>query len=214
MADVKMTPIADAVAAMPTTAPGSAFAREQAALRAVLPPAGSVGDAFPDPELIAADGTTTSITAARGGRPAVVVLYRGAWCPYCSLALRVYRDELLPSLSERGVELIAISPQTPDGSLSMQEKLDLAFPVLSDPGNRIARALGVLVQPSEDARKLQLEHGLDLTRVNADGTTGIPMPAVAIIATDGTLAWLDVHPDYTTRTEPGQVLAALDGLGL
>ena len=28
--------------------------------------------------------------------PAVVVFYRGGWCPYYNLALRTYQQELLP----------------------------------------------------------------------------------------------------------------------
>jgi peroxiredoxin len=109
--------------------------------------------------------------------------------------------------------MIAISPQGPDGSLSMRQKHELAFTVLSDPGNGIARELGILTRPSDEARAAQLELGLDLTAVNADGTTGVPMPTVAIVDEDHVLRWIDVHPDYTTRTEPAEVLGALDQLG-
>jgi hypothetical protein len=48
------------------------------------------------------------------------------------------------------------------------------------------------------AARLQL--GLDLTQVNADGTTGLPMPTVIIADATGTIRWTDVHRDYTTRT--------------
>jgi peroxiredoxin len=96
----------------------------------------------------------------------------------------------------------------------MQEKHDLAFMVLSDPGNSVARGLGILTQPSDEARAAQLELGLDLTGVNADGTIGVPMPTVAILDAGRVLRWIDVHPDYSTRTEPAQVLGALDQLGI
>jgi peroxiredoxin len=130
------------------------------------------------------------------------------------VALAAYQQHLLPALTERGVRLAAVSPQAPDGSLSMQEKHDLGFTVLSDPGNGIARTLGILSQPSDEARAAQLELGLDLTAVNADGTTGVPMPTVAILDADHVLRWIDVHPDYSTRTEPAQVIRALDQLGI
>jgi hypothetical protein len=58
-------------------------------------------------------------------------------------------------------------------------------------------------------RQTQLQLGLDLTQVNADGTTGLPMPTVIIADAGGTIRWIDVHPDYTARTEPGQVLQAV-----
>jgi peroxiredoxin len=193
-----------------------AFGREQAALAAAGAPAGVArpGMQLADAELLDAEGAPTSLYKAAGGGTTVLVFYRGVWCPYCNVALSAYQQHLLPALAERGVRLAAVSPQAPDGSLSMREKHDLAFAVLSDPGNGIARTLGILTQPSDEARAAQLELGLDLTAVNADGTTGVPMPTVAILDSHHVLRWIDVHPDYSTRTEPAQVISALDQLGI
>ncbi len=96
----------------------------------------------------------------------------------------------------------------------MADKHDLAFTVVSDPGNTIARGLGILTRPSAEARAAQLQLGLDLTTVNADGTTAPPMPSVVIADAGHVVRWIDVHPDYSTRTEPAQVLSALDQLRL
>ena len=104
---------------------------------------------------------------------------------------------------------MAISPQKPDGSLSTQVKNELSFIVLSDPGNQIATALGVLTTPSDDARGAQRTLGLDLSEVNADGAYGIPMPTVVIVDSAGIIRWVDVHPDYTTRTEVADIVDAL-----
>lgn len=215
--------IADGVAQMhaamakePPNEVMGAFGREQAELAAAGIPAGiaAPGTLLADAKLLDVHGQPATLHAATAGGPAVLVFYRGAWCPYCNVALSAYQRHLLPALTSRGVGLVAISPQTPDGSLSMREKHDLAFSVLSDPGNAIARELGILTQPSEEARGAQLQLGLDLTAVNADGTTGVPMPTVAILDDGHVLRWIDVHPDYSTRTEPAQVLRALDQLGL
>jgi peroxiredoxin len=92
----------------------------------------------------------------------------------------------------------------------MHEKNALEFPVLSDPGNAIARALGVITTPSDEALATQREHGLDLTETNADGTVELPMPTTAVLDATGRLRWLDVHPDYTTRSEPDDILDALE----
>jgi hypothetical protein len=35
------------------------------------------------------------------------------------------------------------------------------------------------------------------------------MPTVIIADSDGVIRWIDVHRDYTTRTEPGQILEAI-----
>jgi hypothetical protein len=61
---------------------------------------------------------------------------------------------------------------------------------------------------------VQREHGLDLTETNADGTAELPMPTVVIVDAVGNVRWLDIHPDYTTRTEPVAVLNALDAHGM
>jgi peroxiredoxin len=223
MTSLSSTPIADAVAEFRAAAAAAAsdpdaaptpFAIEQRALSEAGIPAGvmAAGSPFPSAELLDPLGAPSSIESVATGRPAVVVFYRGAWCPYCNLALRSYRSELSSPLAERGVALIAVSPQRPDGSLSMAEKLDLDFPVLSDPGNQLAVGLGILTRPSDAARAAQLSQGVDLAERNADGTTSLPMPTVAVVDAAGILQWIDVHPDYTTRTEPAEVLAAVDAM--
>jgi peroxiredoxin len=188
-----------------------AFATEQRDLAATGDPSGVAkpGSRLPDGGLLDVGGQTTTLAESLGGRPAVIVFYRGAWCPYCNIALRTYQAQLVPALAGRGIGLVAISPQTPDGSLSTKESKELTFTVLSDPGNQIAGQLGILTAPSDGTRAAQLQLGLDLTKVNADGTTGLPMPTVVIADADGVIRWIDVHPDYTTRTEPGQVLQAV-----
>jgi len=188
-----------------------AFAAEQRALAAAGEPSGLVqpGTRLPDGELLGVAGQPATLAETLSGKPAVIVFYRGGWCPYCSIALRTYQARLVPALAERGISLIAISPQAPDGSLSTKEAKELTFTVLSDPGNQIAGQLGILTAPSDGARAAQLQLGLDLTQVNADGTTGLPMPTVVIADADGVIRWIDVHRDYTTGTEPGQVLQAV-----
>ena len=191
-----------------------AFGAEQARLRDGGVPSGvaAPGTPMPDGQLLDVHGEPTTLARSVGGRSAVVVLYRGAWCPYCNLALRAYQEQLVPVLAQRDVALVAISPQKPDGSLSSQEMNALSFTVLSDPGNQVAAGLGVLTAPSDDARAAQRSLGLELREANADGTHGLPMPTVTIVDSAGTVRWIDVHPDYTTRTEVADIIEALNRL--
>ena len=189
------------------------FHREQVAL-ADVEPEGVIapGAKLPDAELTDPRGEDTTLGAALNDRPGVLVFYRGAWCPYCNIALHTYQSELLAELDDRGVALVAISPQKPDGSLTMQEKHDLRFAVLSDAGNQLARAAGILTAPADEGLAAQKQLGLDLEAVNADGTSALPMPSTLIVDPDLTVRWVDVHPDYSTRSEPAEILAALDAL--
>lgn len=204
------------MAAQPPNEVGDAFTREQAELAAAGLPDGitSVGAVLADADLLDLHGTATTLYAATGDTTSVVVFYRGAWCPYCNIALTTYQAHLLPQLTERSIRLVAVSPQAPDGSLSMQQKNDLDFSVLSDPGNILARRLGIVTQPSSAARVAQLQLGLDLTGINADGTVTLPMPTTIILDAAHVLRWIDVHPDYSTRSEPEQILDTLDRAGL
>jgi peroxiredoxin len=188
-----------------------AFAAEHRELAATDRPdvKAAPGDRMPDGQLLDVAGQPTTLAAALSSGPAVVVFYRGGWCPYCSIALRAYQAQLVPALAEQGISLVAISPQTPDGSLSTRQTKELTYTVLSDPGNQIAGQLGILTGPSDGVRAAQLQLGLDLTKVNADGTTTLPMPTVIIVDSAGVIRWMDVHADYTTRTEPDQVLQAI-----
>jgi peroxiredoxin len=182
------------------------FGAERQQQGAKTPTAPAVGTPMPDGALLDAHGAATSLTAARAGRPAVVVFYRGAWCPYCNVVLRAYQEDLLPELTAHGVELVAISPQRPDGALSAQETNELSYAVLSDPGNQIAGALGILTETGSDAVALQAQLGVVVADTNADGTGAIPMPTVVVLDAQGVIRWIDVHADYGTRTEPAEIL--------
>ena len=135
----------------------SVFATEQAELDAKGIPAGVIaaGAKLPDAELLDPRGDAVALYDVLAARPAVVVFYRGAWCPYCNIALRTYQSELAGELDRRGVTLLAVSPQKPDESLSMREKHDLGYAVLSDPGNVLAGAVGIVTAPSAAVRAAQ-----------------------------------------------------------
>ncbi|MGH7746034.1 MAG: hypothetical protein ACREQ5_14860, partial [Candidatus Dormibacteria bacterium] len=58
------------------------------------------------------------------------VFYRGAWCPYCNIALRTYQAALVPELARRGVPLLAISPQAPDGGCPERCGISVTAPLV------------------------------------------------------------------------------------
>jgi peroxiredoxin len=174
-------------------------------------PADSIkaGDVLEPFTLDDATGTPVGLGQIVESGPAVIVFYRGGWCPYCNVALRTYQRELLPRLDAFGTRLVAISPQSPDQSLSTVEKAELAFTVLSDPGSRVARSLGIAFQQADEVLAAQRQLGLDLAQVNAEGATALPRPTVLIVDQNRTVRFIDVQPDYTARTEVADILAAL-----
>jgi peroxiredoxin len=204
----------EAAAARPANPVMSVFADEQARLAHEPAPEGPLGPGatVPDGELLDVHGQPVTLYAALAGGPAVLVFYRGGWCPYCNIALATYQAQLLPELRRRGFGLIAVSPQKPDESLTLQEKKELTFTVLSDPGNALAARFGIVMTPSPEVIEAQLKLGLDLTQGNADGTIAIPMPTTVVIDAGHVARWIDVHPDYSIRSEVSAILAAVDAV--
>lgn len=143
----------------------------------------------------------------------VLVFYRGGWCPYCNLHLRGFQ-RALPELKKFGAQLVAVSPQLPDNSLTTQEKDQLTFPVLSDVGNKVASRFGVVFQLGEQLQELyrQFGHPLDLFN-GPDGQQHLPVPATFLIDRSGRIRLAHVDADYTQRLDPDDVVAKLSKLG-
>jgi len=172
----------------------------------------NTGDSVPDFELPNARGGTVRLYQALGKGPVVLSFYRGGWCPFCNLELQALQARL-PEIQALGASLIAISPETPDHSLSTAEKHGLGFEVLSDVGNSTARTFGLVFTMYEEMRPLYLKWGLDVPACNGDDSWELPVPATYVIDTGGTVRAAHVDKDYTRRMEPEQVVTALRKLG-
>lgn len=172
----------------------------------------TVGDRLDNFTLDDALGRPVMLEQLVSSGPAVIVFYRGGWCPYCNLALRTYQRELVPELDRFDARLVAISPQTPDQSLSTTEKAELSFTVLSDPASRLAARIGVAFQQADEVLAAQRQLGLNLAQVNAEGATRLPRPTVLVVDRDRVVRFVDVQPNYTARTEVADILAALSAM--
>jgi peroxiredoxin len=170
-----------------------------------------VGDLAPPFSLPDVRGKKVSLDALLREGPVVVSFYRGQWCPYCDLQLRAYQ-EVLPRLRALGANLVAISPQTPDESLSTAEKRDLAFPVLSDAGNRTARSYGLVWKVPAGLEAIQKGFGVDLARSNGDETNELPVPGTFVVGSDGRVAFSYLNADWRLRLEPAEILSVLEKL--
>ncbi|MEL6382977.1 MAG: peroxiredoxin-like family protein, partial [Cyanobacteria bacterium J06626_18] len=120
-----------------------------------------VGDTIPSVTLPNAVGETVTVQDLLKQGPVVIAFYRGGWCPYCNLELRALQ-QALPEIQAAGANLVAIAPETPDNSLSTQEKNELTFEVLSDVGNTIARKFGLVFALPEYLRPVYQSLGIDL----------------------------------------------------
>ena len=171
-----------------------------------------VGDRAPEFTLkdAAAHEVSSRNLLAKG--PLVVTSYRGVWCPYCNMDLQALQDTL-PAISERGAQLVAISPQTQFNSHKAQRENKVTFPILSDPGNEVAARFGLRFKLPDYLIELYRDtFKNDLARTNGDASWTLPMPARYVIGTDGVIAYAEVNPDYTRRPDPNELLPVLSGM--
>ncbi|MCD9877823.1 peroxiredoxin-like family protein [Streptomyces guryensis] len=171
----------------------------------------TVGAQAPRFHLPTATGQTLALDDLLTDGPVVLTFYRGAWCPYCNIALRCLQQHH-EAITARGARLLAVSPQIPDESLTLAEKHDLAFDVLSDIGSETAKQYGLAFDLPHDLAAVYDRLGFDLQRVNGGHPRTLPLPATHVIDRDGVIRWSFVDTDYTTRAEPADILAALDSV--
>lgn len=166
------------------------------------------GDRAPDFTLPNAAGEQVSLHDVLARGPAVVAFYRGIWCPYCNVALRSLQ-EALPEIKALGADLVMISPQTPDSSLTTKEKFELKFEVLSDAGNKVAKDYGLVFTITGEVQTLYHDLDIPLPRFNGDESWELPTPGTFVLDRDGRITWSFVDANYVNRAEPADILEAL-----
>jgi peroxiredoxin len=139
---------------------------------------------------------------------AVVSFYRGVWCAYCNFELKALQG-INEELKQLGAKLIAISPQSPDASMTTKEKNELEFEVLSDNENKIAKEYGLVFSLAEELRPIYLSFGIDIPASNKDDSYEIPMPATYVINKNKEIIFSFIDEDYTKRCEPQDILEAI-----
>jgi peroxiredoxin len=164
-----------------------------------------VGAQFPAFNLPSATGAKVSSNELLAKGPLLITFYRGNWCPFCNLALRALQQRL-PEIRAKGVELVAISPELPDSSLSTQEKNELEFAVLSDARNKLARELGIVWKQPDSLRPLFKQFDHDLVKQNGDDSLEVPLPAAFLVGQDGVVRNVYIESDYRKRLEPSIAL--------
>lgn len=170
-----------------------------------------VGETAPDFELPDPTGQRVKLSTVLANGPVVLNFYRGEWCPYCNLEIRAFQ-QLLPEFQQAGAQVVAISPELPNNSLTIQEKHELSFPVLSDVGNVVARDYGLVFSLDASLRPLYQGFGIDIVERNGDESYDLPVPATYVLDSTGTVRYAYANADYTQRAEPAEVLAAVKSL--
>lgn len=167
------------------------------------------GDTLTTAELINTKNEKINIDEMLKKGPLVISFYRGGWCPYCNFELRALQGAL-PQIKESGANLIAITPETPDNSLTTSEKNEIAFNVLTDTNNNYARELGLVFKMPKALQEVYKSFGIDLEAHNGNADFELPMPATLVVNSNKEVSYSFVSEDYTKRADIPAILDALN----
>lgn len=177
------------------------------------------GDAAPTFELAAYGGGRRTLAGYLKSGPLVLTFYRGVWCPYCNLQLREYHDRL-NEITDLGANLVAITPERPNALDQLEASgaptevvagavTSVAFDVLHDEGNALARQYGLVFELPESHQRVLAQIGVDLVAMTGDASVTFPDPATYVIAPTGRITWAFVPNNYRKRAEVETITAAL-----
>ena len=138
----------------------------------------------------------------------IIAFYRGSWCPYCNLELKALQENL-SKINDKKVSLVAISPQSPDNSLTVIEKLNLTFEVLTDKDNTFAKQLGIIFELQDFVLPFYNALGINLSSFNKNDDNSLPIPAVFVVNENGIIIYKFADANYMNRIDIDELLNTL-----
>lgn len=167
-----------------------------------------VGQQIPEFSLPNAFGEKIYSTQILNKGKTILAFYRGSWCPYCNLELKFLQDNL-SRIKEKNAVLIAVSPQNPDHSLTMVEKNNLEFEVLTDHNNDFAKKLGIVFQLQEFVLPYYQDFGIDLSLFNNNRENTLPVPAVFVVDENSKIIYKFLDVNYMNRVDIEELIQVL-----
>ena len=167
-------------------------------------PAGAMAPAF---ALRDSTGKTVRSADLLESGPLILKFFRGRWCPYCITELEAWRD-LYGQIRERGAVMAAVGPQIERQNDFMAGQHGLPFPVLSDPGLKVAGQFGLVYELQETMRSYYRSILVNIPYVNGDQSWRLPLAATYVIAPSGRVMFAEAHADFRVRPEPEEAMAA------
>ena len=164
----------------------------------------------PAPPFELQDQLGRAVSSARllAAGPAIICFFRGRWCPFCVTQLEAM-NVFVSQISGAGASLVAISPQTVHQNQLMADQHKLLFPLLSDPGNQIAKQFGLVYRVPAEQQALYRRTFVNLSFINGDESWTLPIPAAFVLSQQSVILFASANPDYTARPEARELLEAL-----
>lgn len=166
-----------------------------------------IGMKLPDATLNAADGNLFHLSEAIAKKPAILIFYRGGWCPYCNIQMGQL-ESVEAEILKLGYQILAISADRPEKLRESMEKKHLNYTLLSDSSMACAQAFGIAFQVDETTIQKYKSYNIDLEGASGLKHHILPVPAAFIVGMDGIIKFEYVNPNYKVRIDPDLLLAA------
>ena len=118
----------------------------------------------------------------------------------------------MPEIRKTGASLIAVSPMLTKYAPQLVNKLNLEFPLLSDPGSKVLEQLGVVHTLPDELIEVYKGFGIDLERFNGEPDWRLPLPGRIIVDKSGAVKNVELTTDHTERPEPSETIELLKDL--
>jgi peroxiredoxin len=144
-------------------------------------------------------------------RPAILITFRGGWCPFCNMHLSELRD-VIPEISALGIDVLFLSGDRSEllyESLKAETQEDIAnldYAIYSDANAQAAIALGIAFRPSERTLNRRDEKGDDIEGSSMINHNVLAVPAVFAIDTDGVISFAYANPNFRVRLPAEELL--------
>lgn len=171
------------------------------------------GDPAPAFDVLTVDGETWRFDPDNLARPAVLISFRGGWCPYCNMHLSELRH-VIPRLKEQGFDVLFLSGDAPAqlyAGLQQETRDDiegLDYTILSDAGIDAALAFGTAFRTGQGLNDYLDDKSYDYANSSIALHSVLSVPYVYIVATSGTIAFDFVEPDYKVRLPADELMKA------
>lgn len=178
------------------------------------PKQAAIGDQIPDVTLRTAESDALKLRDVVKSKPAVVIFYRGGWCPFCTRHLMALA-EMQNDLAAAGFQILAISPDQPAKIGEMPNRKKLSYTLLSDSAMDAAKAFGIAIKVTDElVINYKTEHQIDLEAASGKSHQLLPHPAVFIVDQTGIIRFAHVNPDYKVRLDPAEILKTVHRMKL
>jgi peroxiredoxin len=167
-----------------------------------------VGAKSPSFELPDHNGKLVSSANLLGQGRLVLIFIRGRWCPFCVAQMEAM-SSIASEIAAAGAALVAVSPQTEKQAFFMHDQHKLAFPLLVDAHNALARQFGLVYHVPEEQQALYSRTFVNLPFANGDSSWELPIPATYVIDCDGRILFASANEDYADRPEPIEIVEAV-----